>query len=96
MKTVPIPDAGTFRGGMGTAVTGTLYLSYGNFGPGPGGILSAYDLVRDQVLWTQLYSFSIDSMSISPDGQTIFMPTGWGSPGGTWEILDAGSGAPEA
>lgn len=35
-------------------------------------------------------------MSITPDRETTYMPTGWGSPGGTWEILDAGSGTPEA
>jgi hypothetical protein len=93
VKTIPVPDAGTFRGGVASAVTGQLYLSYGSFS-GPGGQLSELDLQTDQIVWSVTYSFGIDSMSITPDGKTLYMPTGYYSPGGIWELLDAASGNP--
>src|SRR5262249_47434606 len=33
-----------------------------------------------------------DSMSISPDGNTIYMPTGESASGGIWKVIDANSG----
>jgi DNA-binding beta-propeller fold protein YncE len=73
--------------------TGLLYVSYGNQGP-PGGSLLAYDLRTGRIRWHRRYGFGIDSMGISPNGRTIYMPAGEGSGEGTWRIIDAQTGKP--
>lgn len=93
VQSIPVPDAEWFRGAVASAATGALYVSYGSFG-GPGGQLSQLSLATNRIAWTQTYDFGIDSMSVTPDGKTLYMPTGWSSPGGLWEILDASGGNP--
>jgi hypothetical protein len=48
--------------------------------------------MTDEVVWAKHYPFGIDSMSISPDGNTIYMPTGESASGGIWKVIDANSG----
>ncbi len=94
VKTIPVPTSSGPRGSVASAVTGMLYISYGPDGwaaTGDGGLIK-YDLTNDQVVWNRTYSFGIDSMSISPDGSTIYMPTGENAAGGIWEVIDAGTG----
>ena len=70
-----------------------LYVSYGGDGGSQGnGSLLAYDLVAQKVLWTQNYSHGIDSMAITPDGKTIYMPDGELSSNGLWHVIDATTG----
>ena len=90
VKKINLPTSGT-RGEVAHAGTGMMYVSYGSDSTGPGSLLK-YDLVHDKVVWTRSYSFGIDSMSISPDGTIIYMPTGELSSGGTWEVIDAATG----
>ena len=81
------------RGVVASAATGMLYLSYGSVSSG--GSLLKYNLSTDTVVWTQTYSFGVDSMSISPDGQKIYMPTGEGAyTQGVWQVIDANTGSP--
>jgi hypothetical protein len=68
-----------------------LYISYGP-DSSSGGSMLKYDLTKDQVVWTRTYPFGVDSMSVSPDGKTIYMPTGELNSGGLWEVIDATSG----
>jgi len=56
------------------------------------GKLLAYDLATDTISWTHTYLSGIDSMSVSPDGRTIYMPTGSGTAGGAWKVIDASTG----
>ncbi len=80
------------RGAVASGATGMLYVSYG--GDTTGGSMLKYDLTLDSVIWTQTYSFGVDSMSISPDGQRIYMPTGEGAyTQGIWEVIDANTGS---
>ena len=54
-----------------------LYVSYGGDGGGNGnGSMLAYDLLRDRVVWHRDYENGVDSMAISPNGKTIYMPEG--------------------
>ena len=70
-----------------------LYISYGGDGGSQGnGSLLAYNLLTDQIVWTKTYHHGIDSMAISPDGTTIYMPDGELSPDGTWYVVDAKTG----
>jgi hypothetical protein len=91
VKHVSVPTSAGVRGAAASAVTGMLYISYGS-NRRSGGSLLKYNLMPDEVLWTKHYPFGVDSMSISPDGNTIYMPTGESASGGIWEVIDANSG----
>jgi DNA-binding beta-propeller fold protein YncE len=87
VKHLSVPTSAGVKGAVASAATGTLYISYGS--DKRGGSMLAYNLRSDKVLWHRNYSFGIDSMSISPDGGTIYMPTGELASGGVWKVLDA-------
>ena len=91
VKHVRVPTSAGVRGAVASAVTGMLYISYGN-DRRSGGCLLKYNLTTDEVVWVKRYSFGVDSMSISPDGNTIYMPTGELASGGIWKVIDAKSG----
>jgi len=86
-----------FKGGRGCVVdpaSNSLYLSYNGDGGSHGtGSLLKYNLLNDTVVWTKNYTFGIDSMAITPDGKTIYMPDGEASYDGTWRILSASDGS---
>jgi DNA-binding beta-propeller fold protein YncE len=93
VKTIAVPTSRGTRGAVASAATGMLYISYGP-DKGTGGSLLKYDLTKDQVVWTRTYPFGVDSMSISPDGKALYMPTGEANiSSGLWKVIDAGSGA---
>ncbi len=89
VKQISVPTSAGVRGCVASAATGTLYISYGS--DRSGGSMLAYNLRNDTVLWKRTYSFGIDSMSISRDGQKIYMPTGELAPAGIWAVLNAGT-----
>jgi DNA-binding beta-propeller fold protein YncE len=93
VQQIPLPQARGIRGvGVGLPQH-TLYVSYGGDGGGNGnGSLLAFDLLSKRVLWTKSYDSGIDSFAITPDGRTIYMPTGEVSNGNQWLVIDAGSG----
>jgi len=91
VKHVSVPTSAGVRGTVASAVTGMLYISYGS-DRSSGGFMLKYNLMTDQVVWAKQYPFGIDSMSISPDGNTIYMPTGELASGGIWEVIDANGG----
>src|SRR6516225_6039179 len=91
VKHVSVPTSAGVSGAVASAVTGMLYISYGK-DLGSGGSMLKYNLMTDEVVWAKHYPFGVDSMSISPDGNTIYMPTGESASGGIWEVMDANSG----
>jgi DNA-binding beta-propeller fold protein YncE len=91
VKHVSVPTSAGVRGTVASAVTGMLYISYGS-DRGTGGSMLKYNLLTDQIVWAKQYPFGIDSMSISSDGNTIYMPTGELASGGIWKVIDANSG----
>src|SRR5215469_14889568 len=90
VKHVTVPTSAGVRGAVASAVTGMLYISYGS--NQSGGFMLKYNLITDEVVWTKHYPFGVDSMSISPDGNTIYMPTGESASGGIWKVIDANRG----
>jgi len=93
VKKVSLPTAAGVRGVAASPATHMLYVSYGGDGGGNGnGSLLKYDLLTDTVAWKRDYSHGIDSMDITPDGKTIYMPDGELSPDGTWYVIDAATG----
>lgn len=92
VKTVPLPSIAP-RGAVASPSTGMLYVSYGGDGGTSGtGSLLAYDLIHNRIVWQQHYRTGVDSMAITPDGRTIYMPVGESSNSGTWLVIDAKSG----
>jgi WD40 repeat protein len=94
VKTVALPQTRGLRGAIANAPTHSLYISYGGDGNGQNGTptMLKYDLLTDTVVWTHSYAIGIDSMSITPDGTTIFMPSGELASGGTWYVVSADTG----
>ena len=93
VKSICLPTTTGVRGVVASPVTHMLYISYGGDGGHNGnGSLLKYDLVTDRLMWMKTYSHGIDSMAISPDGKTIYMPDGELTPDGTWYVIDANSG----
>jgi DNA-binding beta-propeller fold protein YncE len=91
VKHVTVPTSAGVRGAVASAITGMLYISYGS-NRGSDGSMLKYNLMTDEVVWAKHYPFGVDSMSISPDGNTIYMPTGESASGGIWKVIDANSG----
>ncbi len=91
VKRIRVPTSAGVRGTVASAVTGMLYISYGS-DKGGGGSMLKYNLMTDRVVWMKQYPFGVDSMSISPDGNTIYMPTGELVSKGIWEVIDGNSG----
>lgn len=94
VKSVALPQARGIRGVVAHAATHALYISYGGDGDGQHGppTLLKYDLLTDGVVWTHTYPIGIDSMSISPDGNRLYMPTGELASGGTWYVISTSDG----
>lgn len=94
VQQIPLPQARGVRGvGVGLPQH-TLYVSYGGDGGLNGnGSLLAFDLLTKRVLWTKAYGTGIDSFALTPNGRTIYMPTGELSSGNQWLVIDARSGA---
>ncbi len=94
VKQISLPIAKAIRGVVASPKTHMLYISYGgNGGPASGnGSMLEYDLLTDTVVWTKDYTTGVDSMAITPDGKTIYLPTGELNPNGIWDVVDADTG----
>ena len=93
VKQFVLPVGVPIRGATVGVPTNTLYVSYGGDGGSNGtGSLVAYDLIADTVLWNIQYPNGVDSMAITPDGKTIYMPSGEADPAGMWFVIDASNG----
>ena len=78
VQTVGVPQiAGDPHGVVASPATGRLYVSFGGEGGSSGnGSMLAFDLRRETFVWQQNYPTGIDSMAITPNGRTIYMPAG--------------------
>ena len=91
VQKVSLPTTAGVRGIAASPTTHMLYVSYGS-DSGSGGMLLKYDLVAQSVVWQKTYEHGIDSMAITPDGKTIYMPDGELAGDGNWYIVDATTG----
>jgi hypothetical protein len=92
--TISLPQTlAGIRGVMVSPGTHMMYIAYGGDSGGNGsGSVLAYDLEADQVVWDVHLNTGIDSGAVSADGQLLYMPTGEGSEGTTWNILSTANG----
>lgn len=91
VQQVSLPTTAGGRGVAFSLPTHMLYIAFGS-DSGPGGSLLAYDLLAQKIVWTKQYNHGIDSMAITPDGKTIYMPAGEISGSNIWYIEDAATG----
>jgi hypothetical protein len=93
VQNVAIPTTNV-RGVVFDPTSGMLYISNGGDGGQNGnGSLIKYNLLTESVVWTQNYNFGVDSLAISGDGKTIYLPDGAASTDGLWYIINASTGA---
>jgi DNA-binding beta-propeller fold protein YncE len=86
----------TVKGVRGVAVhpaSRAMYLAYGGDGPPNGnGSVLRYDLIARTVQWDRHYSHGVDSLAVSNDGSTLYVPSGEQSRDGHWHLVNAATG----
>lgn len=93
VQRVSIPDAHAVRGVAVAVGRHVLYLTVGGRGGALGnGNLIAYDLRNDRILWERAFPSGVDSPALTPDGRTLYVPTGETSSGDIWWVVDAITG----
>jgi len=89
---ISLPTGDT-RGVVYCPRTGMLYISHGGTGGLHGaGYLLKYDLSTHTAVWNIKFSSGVDSMAITPNGQTIYMPDGDQNSDGKWFVVNAVTG----
>ncbi len=79
---VPGKDPENVKGVAAHAKTARLYVSTIKR-------VAAIDLNTDKIVWTKEYEGGADRLAISPDGQTLYIPS---LEGPTWDVVDAKTG----
>ena len=93
VQRVSVPDAHAIRGVAISPTRHILYMAVGGRGGNDGnGALLAYDLVQDKIVWERSFPSGVDSPALTPDGSTLYLPTGENSPGDVWWVVDAVTG----
>jgi sugar lactone lactonase YvrE len=89
----PVPDAHSLRGVAVSPRTGTMWFSVGGNGGTSGhGALVAYDLLHRRVLWRRDFPTGTDSLAVTPDGKTLFVPEGERTMDDIWYVVDGATG----
>lgn len=93
VERIDVPESHALRGVAVSPRTGMLYVSIGGNGgsSGNGGLL-AYDLRRNRVVWQRAFPTGTDSLAITPDGRTLFVPEGERTMDDIWFVVDARTG----
>ncbi len=86
LQKIKLPDGKKIRGIVASAQTRRLYVSYDDS-------LACLDLTNHKLLWIRSYDSDADRMAITPDGATIYLPSGSKKDTPYWYVVDAASGA---
>src|SRR5207253_7452524 len=84
-------DVPAFKGGVrgvcANAITKRLYVSTTSK------TLICVDLLSDKIVWEKIYDTGCDRMAVTPDGKTLYVPSGWwGGKDHSWMVVDGMSG----
>jgi DNA-binding beta-propeller fold protein YncE len=97
LKTISLPQTkAEVRGVMVAPSSHLMFITFGGDGPTNGsgnGSVLAYDLVQEKAVWEVKLNTGIDSGAVSPDGKTLYIPTGESTESGIWNMLSASNGA---
>ncbi|MBI1898288.1 MAG: YncE family protein [Acidobacteria bacterium] len=69
VRRIELPGTGAYKGIAASVQLGHLYLS-----PYKGNELIALDLATDRIVWRKKHGDYPDSMMVTPDGQTLYVP----------------------
>jgi len=90
---IRVPELHSLRGVAVDPRTATLFASVGGNGGSSGtGALVAFDLRRNRVLWERAFPTGTDSLAVTPDGRTLFVPEGERSMDDVWYVVAARTG----
>jgi sugar lactone lactonase YvrE len=93
VERIRVPELHSLRGVAVSPSTATLYASVGGNGGSSGhGALLAYDLRRNRVLWERAFPTGTDSLAVTPDGRTLFVPEGERTMDDVWYVVAARTG----
>lgn len=94
-----LPGVTGVRGVVASPARHRLYIAYHTPGsPTDTGSILAYDLLSNRIVWQRDYTnafgprATLDSMAITPDGRTIYMPLGETSGSHEWALIDPANG----
>jgi DNA-binding beta-propeller fold protein YncE len=97
VDTVAMPTASGVRGVAADPAANALYITYGgDGGPRGNGSMLRWDLVAKKVVWDRHYDHGIDSLAVSADGSTLYVPDGELAGTGLWYVVAASTGAETA
>jgi DNA-binding beta-propeller fold protein YncE len=93
VERVRIPEFHSLRGVAVDPRSATVYASVGGNGGSSGnGGLVAYDLLTHRVLWQRSFKTGSDSLAITPNGRTLYVPEGERTMSDRWYVVDARDG----
>src|SRR5262245_14118816 len=85
LRKIEIPETGAYKGIAASPQLGRLYISSNLKDE-----LVCLDLATEKVVWRKQYGIYADSMQITPDGRTIYMPC---RDEDSWWVIKADDGA---
>jgi DNA-binding beta-propeller fold protein YncE len=88
LRKIELPGTGDYKGIAASPQLGKLYVT--SF---KGDVLICLDLASDAVVWKKTYGKYADSMAITPDGQTMYLPF---RDEDSWWVINAADGAVKA
>ena len=88
VRRIEVPSfKGGVRGVCANAITKRLYVSTSKE------LLICMDLLTDKIIWEKNYGTGCDRMAVTPDGKTLYVPSGWwGGKDHHWMVVDGQSG----
>lgn len=93
VQRISVPEAHDIRGIAVAPARHVLYFTVGGRGGTSGnGSLIAYDLVHNRIEWERSFPTGVDSPSLTPDGSTIYVPTGELTSEDFWWVVNARTG----
>lgn len=89
VRFIELPKLGGTRGACACAATDRMWISHGN------DKLLCLDLKTDEALWEVTYAKEeggADRIGVTPDGEKLYIPSGWWSGDPHVKVVDANSG----
>jgi hypothetical protein len=88
VRRIDLPLKEGLRGLCGNVKRHAVYYTTTNRG------LGAFDLETEKVLWERVYDLGCDRACITPDGQKLYVPSGWWSrvPNSGFLVIDPANG----
>jgi WD40 repeat protein len=88
-----VPNVKLTCGAVANAAKGKMYVSYRN--TSGAGHVFAFDVKTEKVLWDHAYSPNVDRLAISPDGSTLYVPSGENINSSVYNVVNSVDGSVE-